>query len=165
MAPMISSRAKDSHGGQNNCLGLFQINFELWSSAQYIGAPLYILMADRINQVILIRVYNIKMDTQIAEWIFDLSQPVYLLHPNFKFWEVKLNGKNVTFRVGKLRHGTEENIEEVNKAYANAGVAKSTAINKIEEKLTKGYTPKDPRKADPIHEEKKEDKLKNKNKK
>ena len=41
----------------------------------------------------------------ICDYEVDLSKPVYLLHPNDKFWEVKMHGVNVTFRVGKVRAG------------------------------------------------------------
>ncbi len=43
--------------------------------------------------------------TNISDWEFDLSAPVYLIHPNYKFWEVRLDGKTVHFRVGKLKDG------------------------------------------------------------
>lgn len=39
----------------------------------------------------------------ISGWVFDLSKPVYLIHPNHKFWEVTMDGVNVQFRVGKLK--------------------------------------------------------------
>lgn len=84
--------------------------------------------------------------TQVLDWQFDLTSPVYLLHPNYKFWELKLAGKTLTFRVGKLRDGEESNIEETSKAYSSNTVARTTALTKIEEKLTKGYTPKDGKK-------------------
>lgn len=45
------------------------------------------------------------MIANIEDWAFDLSAPVYLLHPNYKFWEVRVTGKTLTFRVGKLRDG------------------------------------------------------------
>ena len=74
----------------------------------------------------------IHMETHISDWIFNLANPVYLIHPNFKFWELKLTGKNIAYRVGKVKDTEEQNIEEVDKNYANAGIARSTAITKIE---------------------------------
>lgn len=50
------------------------------------------------------------MTTKIADWLFDFSSPVYLIHPNFKFWEVLINGKSLSIRVGKLRDTTEDNV-------------------------------------------------------
>lgn len=44
--------------------------------------------------------------TNISDWLFDLSKPVYMLHPNFKFWECSITNKTLTFKVGKLRDGT-----------------------------------------------------------
>ena len=41
----------------------------------------------------------------ICDYEVDLSKPVYLVHPNDKFWEVKMSGVSVTFRVGKNRGG------------------------------------------------------------
>jgi hypothetical protein len=43
----------------------------------------------------------------ICNYEVDLSKPVYLLHPNDKFWEVTLAGNNCSFRVGKVRAGVE----------------------------------------------------------
>ncbi len=43
------------------------------------------------------------MDTRILDWNFNLDAPVYLIHPNFKFWELRANGKVLTFRVGKAK--------------------------------------------------------------
>lgn len=43
----------------------------------------------------------------ICDYEFDLSKPIFLLHPNDKFWEVTIEGATVTFRVGKIRGGTE----------------------------------------------------------
>jgi len=45
------------------------------------------------------------MEVKVSDWLFNLSEPVYLDHPNYKFWELKLAGKNVTFRVGKVKDG------------------------------------------------------------
>jgi|688.fasta_scaffold978909_1 hypothetical protein len=42
---------------------------------------------------------------------YDLSKPVYMVHPLSKFWEVKIDVKTVTFRVGKLKDGVESSIE------------------------------------------------------
>lgn len=50
------------------------------------------------------------MTTKIADWLFDFSSPIYLVHPNFKFWEVNLTGKALNMRVGKLRGDTEDNV-------------------------------------------------------
>ena len=81
----------------------------------------------------------------ISGWVFDLNNPVYLIHPNHKFWEVTMDGVNVKFRVGKLKD-SETNIEEVDKDYSSVAIAKKTVINKIEDKLTKGYNPRDAKK-------------------
>lgn len=64
-------------------------------------------------------------------------------------------GKTLTFRVGKLRDGDESNVEETSKLYASSTVARTTAINKIEEKLTKGYTPRDGKKVENMLPDKK----------
>lgn len=50
------------------------------------------------------------MTTKISEWVFDFSAPIYLVHPNFKFWEVSLVGKALNMRVGKLRDDSEDNV-------------------------------------------------------
>jgi hypothetical protein len=39
----------------------------------------------------------------ILDYEFDLTKPVYMLHPNNKFWETTLNGSNVIFRIGKIK--------------------------------------------------------------
>ena len=41
----------------------------------------------------------------IVDHEYDLTKPVYMIHPANKFWEVTINGRNVTFRVGKLKKG------------------------------------------------------------
>ena len=41
----------------------------------------------------------------IAGYEVDLSKPVYLLHPNFKFWEANIDGLKITFRAGKIKNG------------------------------------------------------------
>jgi predicted DNA-binding WGR domain protein len=66
-----------------------------------------------------------------------------LLHPNNKFWEVALNGVNVTFRVGKIKEGAESNEEQVDKRYPSMAAAKVSVVQKITEKLTKGYISRD----------------------
>lgn len=43
----------------------------------------------------------------IGGYEFDLSKRVYLHHPNNKFWEITVNGKSVTYRVGKLNKDNE----------------------------------------------------------
>lgn len=50
------------------------------------------------------------MTTKIADWLFDFSAPIYLIHPNFKFWEVTVTAKSLSMRVGKLRDTTEDNV-------------------------------------------------------
>jgi hypothetical protein len=47
------------------------------------------------------------METNISDWLFNLTQPVYLIHPNFKFWEIGQSGKTLTFRIGKLNNSNE----------------------------------------------------------
>jgi hypothetical protein len=39
----------------------------------------------------------------IHGYYYDLSKPVYLIHPSNKFWEVTMNGVNLKFRVGKCK--------------------------------------------------------------
>jgi hypothetical protein len=50
------------------------------------------------------------MSCKIHDWLFNLDGPVYLIHPNYKFWEIKITGKALNFRVGKLRDGAEGNL-------------------------------------------------------
>ena len=83
------------------------------------------------------------MTEVIANYEFDLSKPVYLLHPKNKFWEVSRTAVGVKFRVGKLKDGVEDGVEEVDKDYATEASAKKSLMTKIEEKLTKGYYPRD----------------------
>ena len=45
------------------------------------------------------------MIESIAGWKFDFSKPIYLEHPNYKFWELTLTDNNIKFRVGKVRDG------------------------------------------------------------
>lgn len=73
----------------------------------------------------------ISTNLDIADWEFDLSSPVYLIHPNYKFWEVTSSGKKLVFRVGKLRDGAESNIEETSKEYPSRSAAISSASTKI----------------------------------
>ena len=89
------------------------------------------------------------MTEVIASYQFDLSKPVYLLHPSNKFWEVSRTSLGVKFRVGKLKDGVENNVEQVDKDYANEASAKKSMISKIEEKLTKGYYSKDAKEIKP----------------
>jgi hypothetical protein len=39
----------------------------------------------------------------ILDHHYDFSKPIYLLHPSSKFWEVKIDGPTLTYRVGKIR--------------------------------------------------------------
>ncbi len=71
------------------------------------------------------------MTTKIADWLFDFSAPIYLIHPNFKFWEVSIAAKSLSMRVGKLRDATEDNVESVLVSYASNAAAKAKAIEKI----------------------------------
>lgn len=50
-----------------------------------------------------------------------------------------MDGVTVTFRVGKLKEKVESNIEETSKDYASLAAARATVIQKINDKLTKGY--------------------------
>ena len=93
----------------------------------------------------------------IVDHEYDLTQPVYMIHPGNKFWEVTLAGKNVTFRVGKLRNGEETGEEEVSKDYPSNAAARSTTIQKITDKLTKGYICKDAKKSEETMKEEKEE--------
>jgi hypothetical protein len=47
-------------------------------------------------------IYKYQMEL-ILDHYYDMSKPIYMLHPQNKFWEVKLDNKNVTFRVGKVK--------------------------------------------------------------
>ena len=76
---------------------------------------------------------------EISGWVFDLSKPVLLLHPNEKFWEATLDGRTLSFRVGKIENDVERSTEEADKSYPSYGAAKNSAVSKIQEKLTKGY--------------------------
>lgn len=75
----------------------------------------------------------------ILDHHYDISKPVYMMHPQGKFWEVKLAGKNVTFRVGKVKESVESGVQQVQKEYASVAAAKASVIQKINDKLTKGY--------------------------
>ena len=75
----------------------------------------------------------------IHEHLYDLSKPVYMIHPQNKFWEVKIDNKTVIFRVGKTKDGVESSVEQVDKEYSSVATARATAIQKIIDKLTKGY--------------------------
>jgi predicted DNA-binding WGR domain protein len=66
-----------------------------------------------------------------------------MLHPNNKFWETTLTGSTVTFRVGKIKDGTESGEERIDKTYPSAPAAKISVVQKITEKLTKGYVGRD----------------------
>jgi hypothetical protein len=57
-------------------------------------------------------IYKQKMEL-ILDHYYDFSKPVYMLHPQNKFWEVKLDVKNVTYRVGKVKEGVESGIEQI----------------------------------------------------
>jgi hypothetical protein len=50
------------------------------------------------------------MTTHISNWLFDLTKPIYLIHPNYKFWEVKQSGKSLSFRAGKLQNDNEDKV-------------------------------------------------------
>lgn len=52
-------------------------------------------------------------------------------------------GIDVTFRVGRIKDGIESNEERVEKRYPSITAAKASVIQKINEKLTKGYISKD----------------------
>lgn len=54
-----------------------------------------------------------------------------------------LIGIDVTFRVGKIKDGIESNEERVEKRYPSVIAAKVSVMQKINEKLTKGYISKD----------------------
>lgn len=75
----------------------------------------------------------------IHDHYYDLSKPVYMLHPLSKFWEVRIDVKTVTFRVGKVKDGVESSVQEMSKDYASTAAARATVIQKINDKLTKGY--------------------------
>lgn len=83
------------------------------------------------------------MEEIIGEWKFDFSKPIFMEHPNFKFWEVTINDRSVKFRVGKMKDGVENQTEDVSKDYSTISQARTTVITKINEKLTKGYHPRD----------------------
>jgi hypothetical protein len=72
-----------------------------------------------------------QAETAISEWLFNLSQPVYLIHPNFKFWEASQSAKTLTFRAGKLANQAEDKIETTSKTYLSKSTATATLITKI----------------------------------
>lgn len=80
---------------------------------------------------------------KIGSYLFDFSKPVYLTTPRNKFWEVILNYSELKFRAGVIRATGEAKIIEVQKDYYDGDVAKATAIDKINQKLLKGYTSSD----------------------
>ena len=47
----------------------------------------------------------------ILDHYYDMSKPIYMLHPQNKFWEVRLDNKNVKYRVGKVKDKVESGIE------------------------------------------------------
>lgn len=51
----------------------------------------------------------------ILDHHYDFTKPVYLLHPSSKFWEVKIDGPTLTYRVGKIRDALESAEEKVEK--------------------------------------------------
>ena len=66
--------------------------------------------------------------------------------------------------MGKVKDGDETTTEEVSKDYSNLSLARTTVITKINEKLIKGYRPRDAVKIE-MSAEKKEEKGKNLKKK
>lgn len=66
--------------------------------------------------------------------------------------------------MGKIKDGDETTTEEISKDYSNLSLARTTVITKINEKLVKGYKPRDAVRNE-IDEEKKEDRGKNLKKK
>lgn len=90
----------------------------------------------------IIKITNKEMEV-ICDYEFDLTKPVLLHHPNAKFWEVNLSGVSVTFRVGKIKEGVESGEEKVEKDYPSPAAARVSVIQKIKDKLTKGYLSKD----------------------
>jgi len=67
----------------------------------------------------------------ILDHLYDLSKPVYLVHPQNKFWEVKLDANNVIFRVGKIKGKVESGEEIVEKDYPTPAAAKASVLSKI----------------------------------
>lgn len=80
-----------------------------------------------------------------------------MIHPQGKFWEVKLEGKKVSFRVGKSKEGVESGVEEISKDYASNAAARVSVVEKITDKLTKGYICADAKKKEEEKKEKKEE--------
>lgn len=88
----------------------------------------------------------------IEGYQFDLASKVRLVTPTGKFWEADLDGRKMHLRVGKLKGGAETNLEETSKTYPTPELARASVIEKIKEKLVKGYVlegglkeaPKDP---------------------
>ncbi len=64
----------------------------------------------------------------ILDHHYDTSKPIYMLHPHNKFWEVTLEGRKLTFRVGKVKESVESNVEQVDKEYASVAAARATLI-------------------------------------
>lgn len=80
-----------------------------------------------------------------------------MIHPQGKFWQVTLEAKKVSFRVGKEKGGVESGVEEISKDYASTAAARASVIQKITEKLTKGYICSDAKKKEEEKSEKKEE--------
>jgi predicted DNA-binding WGR domain protein len=70
---------------------------------------------------------------------FDIGKRLRLVTATNKFWEAEIDGKKLHIRVGKDKDGTETNIEEMTKTYSTPELAKASVIEKIKEKLVKGY--------------------------
>lgn len=64
---------------------------------------------------------------------------VRLVTPAGKFWEGTVNNGTLKVRVGKEKNGTESNIEEMTKKYPTHELGRASIIEKIKEKLQKGY--------------------------
>jgi|JI6StandDraft_1071083.scaffolds.fasta_scaffold01004_9 predicted DNA-binding WGR domain protein len=91
-----------------------------------------------------------KHEVVVEGYTFDIAdgKMVRLITTSNKFWEGTVTGVSISIRVGKEKNGTESNIEELNKKYATRELARASIIEKIKEKLIKGYFSKDGLKAE-----------------
>lgn len=81
--------------------------------------------------------------TTIEGYEFNISKKIRLVTTSNKFWEAECSGKKLQIRVGKDKGGAETNIEEMTKAYPTPELARASLIEKIKEKLIKGYFTQD----------------------
>lgn len=81
----------------------------------------------------------------VEGYSFDIAdgKMVRLVTTANKFWEGTVDGMNLHIRVGKDKGGVESGIDEISKKYSTRELARASLIEKIKDKLVKGYFSKD----------------------